>query len=206
MSPSAVNAYYDASMNEMVFPAGILQPPFFQRTAGRAENFGGIGMVMGHELTHGFDDEGRKFDGAGNLREWWTPAVGEAFEERAKCVVAQYDAYKVEGLALNGKLTLGENIADIGGLEMAHRAFEKAAGNEPDTAGFSAEQRFFLAFAQSWCANVRPPYARMLVTVDPHAPPRFRVNGSVANQPAFQRAFSCKAGAPMAPEKRCSVW
>lgn len=208
MSPPTVNAYYNPLLNEMVFPAGILQSPFFSTSAMPAANAGAIGMVMGHELTHGFDDQGRQFDAKGDLREWWTPGVAAAYKQKAQCVVQQYSAYTVQDLHLNGSLTLGENIADIGGLKMSWLAFSN--GREgldvKDEAGFSAAQRFFLSYAQAWCANRRPEYARLLVTVDPHSPPEFRVNGAVSNQPSFQQAFQCQAGAPMAPADRCEVW
>lgn len=209
MSPPTVNAYYSPLLNEMVFPAGILQTPFFDTKAPHAANAGGIGMVMGHELTHGFDDKGRQFDAKGNLREWWTPEVGKAYESKAQCVVDQYAGYTVEGQHLNGELTLGENIADIGGLKLAWLALQKRQqekGEGPAVNGFSEDQQFFLSFAQSWCANRRPEYARMLVTVDPHSPPEYRVNGTVSNLPGFAEAFSCPAGAKMAPQKRCEVW
>ncbi|HWV39316.1 MAG TPA: M13 family metallopeptidase [Vulgatibacter sp.] len=208
MSPPTVNAYYNPLLNEMVFPAGILQAPFFGAEAEPAANAGAIGMVMGHELTHGFDDKGRQFDAKGNLREWWTPAVSDAYREKAQCVVDQYAAYEVQDLNLDGNLTLGENIADIGGLKMSWLAFshDRADLDVRDDSGFSPAQRFFIAYAQSWCANRRPEYARLLVTVDPHSPPEFRVNGAVINQVAFQEAFACQDGAPMAPVDRCEVW
>lgn len=209
MSPPTVNAYYSPLRNEMVFPAGILQTPFFSSLATFAANSGGIGMVMGHELTHGFDDKGRLFDAHGNLREWWTPEVSKAYESKAQCVINQYEGYEVLGLHLNGKLTLGENIADIGGLKLSWEAFRARRaeqGPEPEAAGFTDEQQFFLSFAQSWCAKRRDEYARMLVTVDPHSPPEFRVNGVVANLPAFQEVFQCEDGSPMAPVDRCEVW
>ena len=209
MSPPTVNAYYSPLLNEMVFPAGILQTPFFDTHAPHAANAGGIGMVMGHELTHGFDDKGRQFDAKGNLREWWTPEVGKAYESKAQCVVDQYAGYTVDGLNLNGQLTLGENIADIGGLKLAWLALQerqRAKGEGAPVNGFTEDQQFFLSFAQSWCSNRRPEYGRMLVTVDPHSPPEYRVNGSVSNLAGFAEAFSCPAGAPMAPANRCVVW
>ncbi len=209
MSPPTVNAYYDPSNNEMAFPAGILQAPFFAAPANTAINHGGIGMVMGHELTHGFDDQGRKFDGEGNLREWWTPQVNDAFNAKAQCVVDQYAGYKVGDLNLNGQLTLGENIADIGGMKIAYQAMKRARQGMPsrvEGVPFSAEQQFILSYAQTWCTARRPEYARMLVTVDPHSPPEFRVNGVMVNLPEFAEAFSCKVGQPMAPEARCVVW
>jgi putative endopeptidase len=209
MHPQAVNAYYDPSLNEMVFPAGILQPPFYNRESEEEINYGGIGMVMGHELTHGFDDEGRKFDGYGNLHDWWTPKVSKEFDERSACVVRQFDGYvSVDDLHLNGKLTLGDNIADLGGITLAQQASVAAVVKDsaPHPGGFTPEQLFFLGYAQSWCQKVRPPFARMLVAVDPHSPARFRVNGPISNLPAFQQAFACKEGAPMVRADRCRVW
>lgn len=209
MSPPTVNAYYYALFNEMVFPAGILQLPFFSTEAPWAANAGAIGMVMGHELTHGFDDKGRQFDAQGNLRQWWTPEVSKAYEERAECVVKQYAAYKVGDLHLNGRLTLGENIADIGGLKLAWIALQREQerrGEGPEIHGFTEDQQFFLSYAQSWCSKRRPAYARMLVTVDPHSPPKYRVNGAVSNLPGFAEAFRCEPGRPMAPVDRCEVW
>jgi putative endopeptidase len=209
MTPPTVNAYYDPSMNEMVFPAGILQPPFFNRAAVRAVNYGAIGMVMGHELTHGFDDQGRQFDAKGNLRDWWTASVGKEFEKRAQCVVEQYDGYvAVDELKVNGKLTLGENIADLGGIKLAHAAFVKARGaGEPQKLGkLTDEQLFFLGQAQSWCTKRRPETARMRVTVDPHSPPQWRVDGPMSNLPEFAAAFQCKPGDKMVRQNRCVVW
>ena len=209
MSPPTVNAYYDPSMNEMVFPAGIMQTPFFKPDAPLATNFGGLGMVMGHELTHGFDDQGRQFDGDGNLHEWWSPAVTKAFEERAACVAKQYDGYvAVDELHLNGKLTLGENIADIGGLKMAiHALRAKNAGKAaPAAGGLTDEQQAFVSFAQAWCTNYRPEAARTQAQTNPHSTAQWRVNGPVSDSPDFAAAFSCKPGAPMAPQNRCTVW
>jgi putative endopeptidase len=210
ISPPTVNAYYNPSLNEIVFPAGILQPPFFMAAAPDPMNYGAIGMVMGHELTHGFDDQGRKFDGHGNLRDWWTPAVAEAFTQRAACLVRQFDAYVAVGdQHVNGKLTLGENIADQGGLKLAYAAYRGTDANATRTAriqSFTAEQQFFISFAQSWCTKRRPDLERLLANVDPHSPPRDRVNGAVANLELFAAAFSCPAGSPMAPATRCAVW
>jgi endothelin-converting enzyme/putative endopeptidase len=193
----------------MVFPAGILQPPFYNRESDEEINYGGIGMVMGHELTHGFDDEGRKFDGHGNLHDWWSPQVGKEFDERAACIVRQYDGYvSVDDLHLNGKLTLGENIADLGGLTLAQQAATTIGEKDllKQQGGFTPDQLFFLGYAQAWCQKVRPPYARMLVAVDPHSPARFRVNGPLSNLPTFQEAFACKEGQPMVRAERCRVW
>jgi endothelin-converting enzyme/putative endopeptidase len=209
MTPPTVNAYYSPSLNEMVFPAGILQPPFWSPIAPEAVNLGAIGMVVGHELTHGFDDQGRRFDGHGNLTEWWTPGVGERFEERARCLVRQYGAYEpVPGTHLDGQLTLGENIADLGGLKLAWTALHDRATAAPAIAGFTPDQQFFVGLAQIWCSATREPFARMQAVTDPHAPARFRVNGTVANTAAFARAFQCREGSPMArpAAERCEVW
>ena len=204
MTPPTVNAYYDPSMNEMVFPAGIMQAPFFKPDAPVKANYGGLGMVMGHELTHGFDDEGRQFDGDGNLHEWWAPAVSKAFEERAACVARQYDGYvTVDDMHLNGKLTLGENIADIGGLKMALSALHQKQGGASDP---KSDQDFFIAFAQSWCTNYRPENLRLRANTDPHSSAQWRVNGPVSDNPDFAKAFSCKAEAPLAKADRCVVW
>jgi putative endopeptidase len=201
MSPPTVNAYYDAQLNEMVFPAGILQPPFYSNSAPRATNYGGIGMGMGHELTHGFDDEGRQFDAEGNLRDWWSKGVNDEFERRAACVEKQFDGYTVLGdLHVNGKLTLGENIADLGGLKLAYRALQSERP-EPSSA-----QEFFVGFAQGWCAKLREEALRHQIATNEHAPPSFRVNGPLSNLPEFAKAFSCKADAPMVRKERCDVW
>ena len=208
MSPPMVNAYYDPQTNQMVFPAGILQPPFYAPSHAKSANFGAIGMVMGHELTHGFDDEGRQFDAKGNLVDWWTPACSKGFDDRAACVVKQYEGYvPIDDLHVNGKLTLGENLADLGGVSLAYQA----AMGDPDasrtgSAGFSPAQTFFYAYAQSWCSNQRPELARLRVKVDPHSPPKFRVNGPLANFPEFREAFACKAGDAMVREDACKVW
>jgi len=181
-----------------------MQSPFFKTDAPLKANYGGLGMVMGHELTHGFDDEGRQFDGNGNLHEWWTPAVGKAFEERAACVAKQYDGYvAVDDVHLNGKLTLGENIADIGGLKMALAALHAKQGEPADP---KADQDFFVAFAQTWCTNYRPENLRLRANTDPHSSAQWRVNGPVSDNPDFAKAFACKASAPLAPPNRCVVW
>ncbi len=212
MTPPTVNAYYNPSLNEMVFPAGILETPFFNRHSLHSVNYGGIGMVMGHELTHGFDDSGRHYDAEGNLEDWWTQTVSKEFEEKAKCVVKQYDRYEpLPGVNLNGRLTLGENIADLGGLRLAYKAWfdtRPKVSKKPASISskYTDEQMFFISFAQSWCSKKQEQYARLLVTTDPHSPPRFRVNGSVSQFPKFAEAFQCKAGAPMAPVERCEVW
>lgn len=210
MTPPTINAYYDPSLNEMVFPAGILQPPFFSKGFIAAVNFGSTGAVMGHELTHGFDDEGSQFDGAGNLRNWWSEATQKQFEGQTQCVVDQYSAYDaVPGVKLNGKLTAGENIADIGGVKLAYSAFKEARKARTEafvSDGYSEEQVFFLAFAQSWCEKMRPEFLELMAKTNPHSPPHYRVNGVLADVPAFAEAFSCKEGTPMRPAKVCSVW
>jgi len=212
MTPPTVNAYYDPSLNEMVFPAGILSYPFFSSNAVPPVNYGAIGMVMGHELTHGFDDEGRQFDAAGNLKEWWSPNVGKEFDQRAACVVSQFDGYvAVDDLHVNGRLTLGENIADLGGIKLAYAAFQNRRKEKEILKGadpYSAEQEFFLAYAQSWCGNYRPEMLRLQVTTNPHAPSQFRVNGPLSNVTEFARAFSCHEGNPMVRtgSKRCEIW
>jgi putative endopeptidase len=212
MSPPTVNAYYNPTMNEMVFPAGILQPPFFNRTAPEPVNYGALGMVVGHELTHGFDDAGRQYDAAGNLRDWWSPAVSKEFDARAQCLARQYGEYEpVPGVRLDGRLTLGENIADVGGVKLAFAAM-KAAPPGPSAPrallGFTPEQQFFVGYAQAWCAKLREPEARRRAVTDPHAPPRFRVNGPLSDLEEFATAFSCKPGTPMARSavRRCQVW
>jgi predicted metalloendopeptidase len=213
MTPPMVNAYYNPSLNEMAFPAGILQPPFYVASAPDAVNYGAIGMVVGHELTHGFDDQGRQYDARGNLRDWWTPAIAQEFDRRAACVEHQYDRYDaVEGssdLKLNGKLTLGENIADLGGLKLAfaaYRASRAGKSPEPAMAGFTPEQLFFLSNAQAWCTKVRPEAARLRAQTDPHSPARWRVNGPLSNLAEFAAAFQCPAGSPMVRAERCEVW
>jgi putative endopeptidase len=209
MTPPTVNAYYDAQMNDINFPAGILQPPFYGNKLDAAVNYGAIGAVEGHELTHGFDDEGRQFDAHGNLRDWWTADDAKAFEERADCFVKEYSSFiAVDDLHLNGKLTLGENTADNGGLRLAFIALMDALKGKqpPKIDGFTAEQRFFLGWGQIWCESRRPEMDRMAVTVDPHSPGKFRVNGVVSNMPEFQRAFGCKVGQPMVRAPQCRVW
>ncbi|MFZ5445773.1 MAG: M13 family metallopeptidase [Myxococcota bacterium] len=212
MSPPTVNAYYEPQKNEIVFPAGILQPPFFNKDASDAVNFGSMGMVVGHEITHGFDDEGRQFDADGNLKDWWTEASGKNFVGRAECVKKQYDAYPAIGdLKVKGDLTLGENVADQGGLKLAHAAmiewYAKKGGAAED-ARFDKSQQFFLGFAQSWCTKVRPEQAELRAKTDPHSPPYWRVNGPLGNSDAFKAAFQCQDGAKMvrAGADRCSVW
>ena len=209
MTPPTVNAYYDPSMNNINFPAGILQPPFFDKNQDDAVNYGAIGVVIGHELTHGFDDEGRQFDAQGNLRDWWTPEDAKAFEERAACFSDQYGSYTaIDDVKVNGKLTLGENAADNGGMRIAHMALletpEGKANKKID--GFSRDQRFFIGFAQMWCENDTDQALRLLAQTNPHSPGKWRVVGAVTNMPEFQKAFSCKAGQAMVPAKQCRIW
>ncbi len=211
MTPPTVNAYYNPQNNEIVFPAGILQPPYFDPDADDAYNYGGMGSVIGHEMTHGFDDQGRQFDSAGNLTNWWTDADLKSFKERAECVINQFNGFEVEsGLHENGKLVVGESIADLGGLVVAYAAFEKAMEGKPRQTinGFTPEQRFFLGYARGWATNLRTETARLLVNTNPHPLPKFRVNGPLSNMPQFAEAFSCKAGDAMVrPEKdRCQIW
>ena len=210
MSPPAVNAYYDPQRNHMVFPAGILQPPFFSARNAPAVNLGGIGMVIGHELTHGFDDEGAQFDAQGNLKNWWQPEVQTQFKAKTDCVAQQYSHFEVQPkLYLNGELTNGENIADMGGLKMALEALRKLRSHQAEVKvadGFSDEQQLFLANAQAWCGKMRPEMEQTMQKTNPHSPARFRVNGPMTNLPEFAAAFQCKAGTAMNPEKRCGVW
>jgi len=209
MTPPTVNAYYNPLENNINFPAGILQPPFYSAKADAAVNFGGAGAVIGHELTHGFDDQGRQFDARGNLKDWWTPADAKAFEDRAQCFVDQYSSLTaVDDVKLNGKLTLGENTADNGGLRISLIAYLARAAKEPTGTidGFTPEQRLFLGWGQVWCDNMRPELARMLAQTNPHSPGRERVNGVVSNMPEFQKAFACKAGSAMVRSTPCRVW
>jgi len=212
MSPPTVNAYYNPSMNDINFPAGILQPPFFYTKVDDAVNFGGIGMVIGHELTHGFDDQGRLFDGSGNLSDWWTPQDAKKFEEKANCTVKEYNSFvAVDNVHVNGKLTLGENTADNGGLRLAFLAFladakRKNIDLNDKLDGFTPIQQFFLGHAQNWCGSTRPEQMRLQVQTDPHSPREFRVDGVVQNMPEFGEAFGCKAGQPMRPQNICRVW
>jgi predicted metalloendopeptidase len=213
MTPPTVNAYYNGSFNEIVFPAGILQPPFFDKNMDDAVNFGGIGLVIGHELTHGFDDQGRKYDAKGNLRDWWTEEDGKEFEKRVSCVADEYSNFvAVDDLKLNGRLTLGENTADNGGARIALMALERMiaedkTGKEAQKIdGYTPEQRFFLGFGRVWCEKRRPEYLRSQVTTNPHSPGKYRVDGVVQNMPEFQKAWGCKAGQPMVAENACHVW
>jgi endothelin-converting enzyme/putative endopeptidase len=209
MTPTTVNAYYDPSKNDINFPAGILQPPLYDPKMDDAPNYGNTGGTIGHELTHGFDDEGRQFDANGNLKDWWVKSDDEAFTQRAQCIVDQYAQYTVvDDVKINSKLTLGEDIADLGGLILAWMAWELETAQrklEPRD-GLTPEQRFFVGYAQWACANRRPEDMRVRAMTDPHSPPKYRVNGLVVNMPEFEKAFACRAGQPMAPENRCRVW
>jgi putative endopeptidase len=212
MTPPTVNAYYEPSMNEIVLPAGELQPPFFSKDFYAPVNIGDEGAnTIGHELTHGFDDEGSQFDGFGNLRDWWTKETKAKFVEATKCVQEQYSQYEaVPGVKLNGELTSGENIADIGGVKLGYAAlsaWKKASPDaHEDVAGYTDDQLFFLGYAQGWCSKETPEYLEMLARTNPHAPARWRVNGPMADVPAFADAFQCAPGTPMRPAKVCSVW
>ncbi|MFI5094724.1 MAG: M13 family metallopeptidase, partial [Candidatus Acidiferrales bacterium] len=210
MTPPTVNAYNNSSMNEIVFPAGILQPPFYDPKADDAVNYGGMGAVIGHEITHGFDDHGSQFDGHGDLKNWWTPADLKNFKERATCVQTQFDNYVVDGdLHENGKLVLGESIADLGGLAISYAAYEKSLEGKPRPPvkdGFTPEQRFFLGWAQVWGANDRPEYERLMANTNPHPLPRFRGNGPLSNMAEFAKAFGCKKGDAMVREQVCKIW
>jgi len=211
MSPPTVNAYYNPQINEIVFPAGILQPPFFDADADDAFNYGGMGSVIGHEMTHGFDDQGSQFDSTGNLANWWTDTDKKAFTERAQCIIDQFSSFEVEkGLFENGKLVTGESIADLGGLVVAYAAYQKSMEGKPRVTidGFTPEQRFFLGYARGWANNIRPEFARLLVNIDPHPLAKFRVNGPLANMPQFAAAFQCKTGDTMVRDetKRCQIW
>ncbi len=212
MSPGTVDAYYSASMNDINFPAAILQPPFFDKNATDAENYGHVGAIVGHELTHGFDDEGRQFDGNGNLDDWWTPEDGKKFEQKADCEVQEYNSFVVtDDVKINGKLTLGENTADNGGLRLAYIAFladakRKNIDLNAKSDGFTPIQQFFLGFGQDWCGETRPEQRRLQAQTDPHSDRKYRVDGVVQNMPEFGQAFGCKVGQPMMPVNSCRVW
>ena len=213
MTPPTVNAYYNPSINEIVFPAGILQPPFFQANADMAVNFGAVGAVIGHESTHGFDDSGRQFDAEGNLVDWWQPADSTAFDKRAQCIIDQFDALQpIPGVHENGKLVTGEAIADLGGLTIAYKAFERYKKEHPEVNktldGFTPEQRFFLGFAHIWAANERPQYVSLLAQTDPHPFDKFRVNATLSNMPEFAAAWHCPMNVPMVrpANQRCQIW
>ncbi len=209
MSPPTVNAYYNPQMNDINFPAGVLQPPLFDPKMDDAPNFGNTGATIGHELTHGFDDEGRQFDAKGNLKDWWTKQDAAEFEKRAQCVVDQYAQYTiVDDIKINSKLTLGEDVADLGGQLLAYIAWKAANKGKSLTPvdGFTPDQRFFIGMAQWACGSDRPENLRVSALTNPHSPNEYRINGVVANMPQFQEAFSCKLGQPMVREKACKVW
>jgi putative endopeptidase len=212
MSPPTVNAYYSDNRNEIVFPAGILQPPYFDPNRDDAMNYGAMGSVIGHEMTHGFDDNGSKFDAQGNLKNWWTPEDLKEFQARGECIVKQFDSFEVEpGLHENGKLTEGESIADLGGLVIAYAAFQKTLEGKPAPGpidGLTADQRFFVGYAEGWAASFRPEFARLIVNTNPHPLDRFRVLAPLSNMPQFAKAFHCSANSPMVrPEaQRCRIW
>lgn len=205
-----VNAYYNPLANNTALPAGILQPPFFGADRSIAANLGGIGMVVGHELTHGFDDQGAQFDARGNLENWWGPEDLKAFQGKGQCLARQYSTFEVlPGKFVNGELTLGENIADLGGIKHAFLAYRKlrAGADKVYVAdGLTEDQQFFVAVGQAWCSKDRPEEALKRLTDDVHAPPRWRVNGSLRNLPQFAEAFGCKAGQAMAPKDTCTIW
>jgi putative endopeptidase len=213
MTPPTINAYYDPQLNTINFPAGILQPPFFDSNMDDAVNYGAIGMVIGHEITHGFDDEGRKFDAHGNLRDWWTPADATAYDQRGQCIADEYTQEISEaGVKQNGHLTQGEDTADNGGLRLAFMALTnklQAEGKSADTSeanGWTPRQKFFVSYANSWCEQYRPELMRTAVLTNPHSIPKYRVNNVVSNMPEFQEAFSCKKGTPMVRANQCRVW
>ena len=213
MTPETVNAYFNPQQNEIVFPAGILQPPFFDVAMDDAVNYGGIGVVIGHEITHGYDDQGRKYDADGNLHDWWSDADAKEFDTRAQLMVDEFNAFEaLPGLPVNGKLTLGENLADLGGVNISYEALQRALAKNPATrkkiGGFTPEQRFFISFAQVWRTNIRAAEAQRLILVDPHSPGQFRAYGPLLNFPPFYDAFEIPAGSPMwrAPEQRVKVW
>jgi putative endopeptidase len=209
MTPPTVNAYYSPAMNNINFPAGILQPPFYFRDGDEAANYGAIGAVVGHELTHGFDDSGRQYDGLGNLRDWWTAEDAKSFKERADCLVKEYEGFVASGdVKLNGRLTLGENGADNGGVRLAYMALMDSLAKHTlsNMSDYTPEQRFFLAYGQVWCQNIRDEAARKRALTDPHSLGRYRVNGVLQNMPEFQKAFGCQAGQPMVSSNSCRIW
>ena len=214
MTPPTVNAYYEPHMNEIVFPAGILQPPFFYANADDAVNYGGIGAVIGHEMTHGFDDQGRQFDAAGNLRDWWTPQSAAKFKERSQAIIKQFNAYEpLPGMHVNGELTQGENIADLGGVKLAYAALQKALDKNPQERekkidGLTPEQRFFLSYATIWKSKQRDEDLKLRLTTDPHSPAQYRVDGPLSNLPEFQKAFNISDGSAMVrpAQKRVNIW
>jgi len=215
MTPATVNAYYSPNENSINFPAGILRPPFYQDNFPHAVNFGGIGMVIGHVLTHGFDDQGSQYDGEGNLHSWWSPQTADAFKERTGCMEHQYGNFSVGGQHINGKLTLGENIADNGGLTASFNAYQAWVQEEhngkpepglPGLEELSPQHLFFLSYASVWCSNQRPEAAHVQLLTDPHSPHLYRVNGPLSNSKDFASTFQCPANSPMNPTKKCIIW
>jgi endothelin-converting enzyme/putative endopeptidase len=209
MTPPTVNAYYNPQMNDINFPAGVLQPPAFDPASDAAPNYGDTGGTIGHELTHGFDDEGRQFDAHGNLRDWWTADDGKEFVKRASCISDQYSTYTIiDDIKVNGKLTLGEDVADLGGLILAYMAWKEdtKGQNLQPLDDLTPDQRFFVGYGQSWCGETHDETKRLRATVDPHSPEKYRTNGVVSNMPEFQEAYHCKAGSPMVNQNRCRVW
>lgn len=211
MFPSTVNAYYTPGKNQMVFPAGILQSPFYDSKYPASLNFGGMGVVMGHELTHGFDDQGREFDKDGNLHQWWNNNTIDLFKNRTECFTKQYGKYQINGKNLNGNQTLGENIADNGGLKAAYHAYLEYTKEKPDPPplpgiDLTHKQLFFLAFAQVWCSTVTVETANLEIVKDPHSPAKYRVIGSLTNLKEFSEEFKCSAGTRMNPKEKCEVW
>jgi len=209
MTPPTVNAYYDPQKNDINFPAGILQPPLFDPKSDAAPNYGNAGSTIGHELTHGFDDEGRQFDAQGNLKDWWTTIDGKEFDRRASCISDQYSQYTViDDIKINGKLTLGEDVADLGGTLLAYLAWKEATKDQKRESidGFTPDQRFFIAYGQQWCSSNKDETKRLRAAIDPHSPDQYRANGVVSNMPEFREAFHCKPGQPMVRENACRVW
>jgi endothelin-converting enzyme/putative endopeptidase len=209
MTPPTVNAYYNPQMNDINFPAGVLQPPLFDSKLDESPNYGNTGSTIGHELTHGFDDEGRQFDAEGNLKDWWTAKDGAEFDRRAKCISDQYSGYiAVDDIHINGKLTLGEDVADLGGTMLAYYAWKHATEGTPQPTldGLTPDQRYFVGMAQWACGEVRPEMKRERALTDPHSPLEYRVNGVVSNMPEFAHAYGCKAGQSMVRENACRVW
>jgi endothelin-converting enzyme/putative endopeptidase len=209
MTPPTVNAYYDPQKNDINFPAGILQPPLFDPRSDAAPNYGNAGSTIGHELTHGFDDEGRQFDAQGNLKDWWTTIDGKEFDRRASCISDQYSQYTViDDIKINGKLTLGEDVADLGGTLLAYLAWKEATKDQKRESidGFTPDQRFFIAYGQQWCSSNKDETKRLRAAIDPHSPDQYRANGVVSNMPEFREAFHCKLGQPMVRENACRVW
>jgi predicted metalloendopeptidase len=211
MTPQTVDAYYDPSKNQITFPAGILQPPFFDMDADEAANYAAIGAVIGHEMGHQFDDGGSKFDATGELKNWWTSEDRKEFDARASCVVDQFNTLDVgDGLRHNGKLVLGEALGDLGGLQTAYKAYQHSLAGKPAPVmdGYTADQRFFIAFARIWGTESRPAAMRLQLNTNPHPLSKFRANGTLQNMPEFQRAFQCKAGDAMVrtPQQQCRLW